>query len=114
VAIADWTAPHYPLLSVESQLLSKEMPSEYLRQMAVAGLVCGYGTRGRVKKFQFLVDQDEAERAMQKNQVRVEDRARTPGDMLARMMADRQTVRRERIETRRGTSVLYWHKAVRI
>jgi hypothetical protein len=90
----DWESPHFHLSSVTGELLDSHCSSTLLRSLAEAGLVYGIGSRSRVKRFQYLVDQPEAERALRMSVVTKDSRARTPGDLLARMVADRQTVRR--------------------
>ena len=97
-----------------------EIHPEYLHALCNSGLVFGRGTRTKVKYVQLLVEQDQVARMIgERESTNRRERARTPGDLLARMIGDRTTVRKERWPVRHSdgavrAALVFWHKAVQL
>lgn len=90
-----------------------------IEEYAAAQVICGLGSRRRLRAIKLLISLEEADNEVAKrNRLIGEFRARTPGELLRRMCADRKFTFRERIDylcPQSGQMVATWitqHKGV--
>jgi len=86
--------PAYEIRAVDNSLIGLKS-WDFLEPLLDNKLVCGVGSKNRVKKYHLLVEMAEADRILGENASKTRrERAQLPLDVLHRMCADRKTTKR--------------------